>query len=47
MRQTHRAAPLRERARGMLESTIGKHPAAAFGAAVVAGIALGWWIKRR
>ena len=34
-----RTVPLHEKALGMIESTIGKHPVAAFGAALAAGIA--------
>lgn len=36
-----------EKTRATLESTIGRHPGVACGVAVLAGIVLGWWIKRR
>jgi hypothetical protein len=36
-----------QKTRGTMESLIGDHPLAAFGLAMFAGIALGWWIKRR
>ena len=36
-----------KKAQGVLESTIGNHPLAAFGLALFTGIAIGWWIKRR
>jgi hypothetical protein len=47
IRDPGRVAPIGHRARGALASTIGNYPLVAFGAAVLAGIAVGWWIKRR
>ena len=45
--QSGQEQPLLQKTQGMIESAIGNYPVVALGAALFAGIALGWWIKRR
>jgi hypothetical protein len=41
------AASLWRATRRSVEAAIGKYPVVSFGAALMAGVILGWWIKRK